>query len=155
MFSESPTTSTPSSVYIPALDANGPALYAQRGIKFPRSLLRTLLVDRKPLHLPDGTILEPPPLDNPGRKVVILGDTSDASSMIPIAMDASILVHESTNAFIPMHITNKVRGLTSRGTVESVRNKAIGRGHSTADMAGDFAKAIHARRLFLNHFSTM
>jgi ribonuclease Z len=70
-------------------------------------------------------------------------------------MDATALVHESTNAHIPRRISEKVRGLGgSKATVESVRTKAIGRGHSTADMAGEFAKKIRARRLYLNHFST-
>jgi ribonuclease Z len=114
-----------------------------------------LLRDRQTLDLPDGTTLEPPPLDIPGRKVVILGDTSDPSAIMPIAMDPSALVHESTNAYIPRRISEKVRGLAnSKGTVDSVRKKAIGRGHSTADMAGEFAKNIRARRLYLNHFST-
>jgi ribonuclease Z len=114
-----------------------------------------LLQDRQTLHLPDGTTLEPPPLDIPGRKVVILGDTNDPSAIMPIAMDPTVLVHESTNAYIPRRISEKVRGLgSSNGTVDSVRNKAIGRGHSTADMAGEFAKKIRAKRLYLNHFST-
>jgi len=141
--------------YIPILDANASSLLSQRNIRNPRSLLRPLLIQRRAVDLPDGTTLEPPPLDMPGRKIVILGDTSDASAMIPLAMDASALVHESTNAYIPRHVSGKVRGLSTRGTVESVRNKAIARGHSTADMAGQFARSIRARRLYLNHFSTM
>ena len=35
------------------------------------------------------------------KKVVILGDTSDASAMEDIAMDPSVLVHEATNAWMP------------------------------------------------------
>ncbi|KIM25064.1 hypothetical protein M408DRAFT_331380 [Serendipita vermifera MAFF 305830] len=155
VFKEVASSSTPASAFIPALDANASSLLIHNRVRNPRSLLRTLLVERKPVHLPDGTTLEPPRLDMPGRKVVILGDTSDSSAMVPIAMDASVLVHESTNMFIPKHVADKVRGVSSRGTVESVRNKAIGRGHSTADMAGEFAAKIRARRLFLNHFSTM
>jgi ribonuclease Z len=117
--------------------------------------MKRILKDRETLNLPDGTVLFPPSLDIPGRKIVILGDTCNSNEMLPIAMDASALVHESTNAYIPKEIVEKVRGLTSsKGTVESVRRKAIDRGHSTADMAGEFAKAIRARRLFLNHFST-
>lgn len=154
MFREHHSSTIGAEAYIPHLDRNAEGLHAQE-IRFPRALLKTILRDRKTLALPDGTVLEPPPLDIPGRKIVILGDTSDASAVEPIAMDASVLVHESTNAYMPKEITDKVKGLgTSKGTVDTVRKKAIGRGHSTADMAGEFAKKIRAKRLYLNHFST-
>lgn len=154
VFREHHSSTIGAEAYIPHLDRNAEGLHAQE-IRFPRALLKNILRDRKTLALPDGTILEPPPLDIPGRKIVILGDTNDASAVEPIAMDASVLVHESTNAYMPKEITDKVKGLgTSKGTVDTVRKKAIGRGHSTADMAGEFAKKIRTKRLYLNHFST-
>lgn len=94
-------------------------------------------------------MIDPPPRDLAGRKLVILGDTSDASAIIPLAQDASLLVHEATNAWLPPALEKRAR-LT---TPAEVREKAISRGHSTPDMAGEFARAIRARRLFLNHFS--
>jgi len=36
-----------------------------------------------------------------------------------------------------------------------VRKKAEGRGHSTPDEVGEFARAINARRVIVNHFSAM
>ncbi|KAG8830666.1 hypothetical protein FRC17_004500 [Serendipita sp. 399] len=154
VFQEKSRSSVSGNVYVPYIEKNASEM-KQAGISNPLSVLKTLLQDRNPVTLPDGMILEPPPLDIPGRKVVVLGDTSDPSGIAPIAMDPSALVHESTNAFIPPHVASKVRGLRGKGTTQIVRTKAISRGHSTADMAGEFAKTIRARRLYLNHFSTM
>lgn len=36
-----------------------------------------------------------------------------------------------------------------------VRKKAEGRGHSTPDEVGEFARTINARRVVVNHFSAM
>ena len=36
-----------------------------------------------------------------------------------------------------------------------VREKAVGRGHSTPDEVGEFARDIRARRVVVNHFSSM
>jgi len=80
----------------------------------------------------------------PGRKVVILGDTCDASSMIPHAQGADLVVHEATNSWIP--------GLDDKSP-KAVQKDTIAHGHSTPEMAGDFARAVHARRLVLTHFS--
>ena len=128
-----------------------PASLLPRGMNDPRSLLSILAHESqsKPVLLNDGTIVEPPPRDIPGRKLVILGDTSDPSAIIPLAQDASLLVHEATNAWLPPALEKRVT-LT---TPAEVREKAISRGHSTPDMAGEFANAIRAQRLLLNHFS--
>mmetsp|Transcript_20310 Transcript_20310/g.45910 ORF Transcript_20310/g.45910 Transcript_20310/m.45910 type:complete len:458 (-) Transcript_20310:270-1643(-) len=69
-----------------------------------------------------------------GRKLVILGDTSNPSAMKPHGLEADLLVHEAT--------------------LESGQEqRAYSYGHSTASMAGAFARAINAARLVLTHFS--
>jgi ribonuclease Z len=68
-----------------------------------------------------------------GRKLVILGDTSDPFGMQAHAMGADLLVHEAT--------------------VEDNPRTARARGHSTPHMAGTVAKALEAKRLVLTHFS--
>jgi ribonuclease Z len=115
---------------LPLLERNRAALAAQ-GVREPRSLLGVLQKKREPITLPDGSVLEPPALSRKGRKIVILGDTYDASTIVPIAMDADLLVHECTNAYLP--------GLDARpeDTEASVRSKAKSRGHSTPEVRAD------------------
>ena len=82
--------------------------------------------------------------------------------------DPSLLVHECTNGVIPnsLHPSLRLQDLGDEGGSESrrlreelkkgeVRKKAMSRGHSTPDEVGHFAKTIRARRVVLNHFSTM
>jgi ribonuclease Z len=80
----------------------------------------------------------------PGRKIVILGDTCDARSLVEEAYGADIVVHEATNAFIPGIDTNSER---------EVQKDAISHGHSTPQMAGQFARMCDAKQLILTHFS--
>eukprot|EP01119_Soliformovum_irregulare_P013101 TRINITY_DN3457_c1_g1_i5.p1 TRINITY_DN3457_c1_g1~~TRINITY_DN3457_c1_g1_i5.p1 ORF type:complete len:302 (-),score=82.35 TRINITY_DN3457_c1_g1_i5:98-1003(-) len=69
----------------------------------------------------------------PGRKITILGDTSDPSNIADLANACDLIVHEST-------------GVT--GNEDIIRS----RGHSTARMAGLFASRIGAKKLLLTHF---
>lgn len=71
-----------------------------------------------------------------GRKVVILGDTSDASILAPAAKDCDILVHESTYC----------------NEYEEVSKL---KGHSTAKMAALTALQFKAKRLILNHIGSI
>lgn len=71
-----------------------------------------------------------PPI--PGRKVVILGDTSDASNIRNEAIDCDILVHEATAG-------------------NEFQQTLISRGHSTPRMAAATAISFNARRLIINH----
>jgi hypothetical protein len=115
----------------PILERNRAALQSE-GIREPRSLIGELQRTRKPITLPDGTVLEPPTLSRPGRKIVVLGDTYDASAIRPLAMGADLLVHECTNVFLP--------GIDAKPneTEESTREKAKSRGHSTPEVRARF-----------------
>ena len=104
-----------------------------------------------PLPMPTAPATTP-------RTVVILGDTSDPSALIPLIKETtqqavSLLVHEATDAYMPPHIDS--RGTTGKNrTHEIVRTKAISKGHSTPAMAGAFARQIAAERLVLNHIGS-
>lgn len=109
----------------------------------PQSTL-SLIKNGQTITLPTGEQLHPP-LPRPGRKIVILGDTSDPSKLIPLSQHANVIVHEATNAYIPE--------LDTGMSYVSVQERAISRGHSTPQMAGKFATACSAKVLLLNHFS--
>jgi ribonuclease Z len=91
--------------------------------------------------LPNGRRIEPEAVRNvhatpeaPPRKAVILGDTSDPGGIAALALDADVVVHEAT---------------CSGGD----RTTALLKKHSTAGMAGQFARTIRAKQLVLTHFS--
>ena len=158
VFSEAPSASR--SVMpeeLDALDRNREALLEQ-GICNPRMLLSRLLRQRESLHLPDGTVLEPPLLDRPGRKVTVLGDTSDATAgltfggMLELAHGSDLLVHECTYAPLLAHgDANVLAGFLL--PPEKATSRALERGHSVPSIVGDFAARIGAGQLVINHFS--
>lgn len=87
----------------------------------------------------------------PYRKLVILGDTHDASAIEPLLRSPppSLLIHEATDAYIPASVDPQ-----ARRKEKDVREKAIAKGHSTPTMAGEFAKRVGAERLVLNHIGS-
>ncbi len=87
--------------------------------------------------LPDGReiiasdYVSPP---RPGKVVTILGDTRRTDASVRLAVNADVLVHESTYGKGDEHIARK-------------------HGHSTNMQAADVAREAGAKRLLLNHVS--
>jgi ribonuclease Z len=121
------------------------------GFKIPMRAMAVIknLPEGSAFTFPDGTVVtqedavEPP---RAGRKVVICGDTADARALTNLAMNADVVVHEATNAYLDFLDKD------SANLVGVMRDSAS-HGHSTPQMAGEFAKAVNAQRLILNHFS--
>eukprot|EP00638_Chattonella_subsalsa_P009308 CAMPEP_0117743804 /NCGR_PEP_ID=MMETSP0947-20121206/6365_1 /TAXON_ID=44440 /ORGANISM="Chattonella subsalsa, Strain CCMP2191" /LENGTH=576 /DNA_ID=CAMNT_0005560599 /DNA_START=188 /DNA_END=1918 /DNA_ORIENTATION=+ len=133
---------------LPHLMRNTKAL-KEAGHRDPMKLMKTFknLGADQSFEFPDGTVItgaEVVTAPRRGRKVVICGDTCDASRLAPVAKGADVVVHEATNA----HLTP-----WDQGTYESTEQNAIAHGHSTPQMAAKFAEKVGARRLILTHFS--
>ncbi|KAI6038978.1 beta-lactamase-like protein [Pisolithus marmoratus] len=123
-----------------------------RHITSARGRLGDVVVDAGPIihRVPClGYVFREPSF--PHRKLAMLGDTCDASSIIPLltSPSPSLLVHEATDAFISSEIDPQAK--RSR---EEVEQKVSARGHSTPAMAGEFAKRVGAERLILNHIGS-
>ena len=107
------------------------------GLGVPKGPLLGQLKAGKDVTLADGRVVKSTDVVGApiqGRKVVILGDTSDSRNMKPLAMDCDVLVHEATHE-------------------DRLRDKAIDCGHSTPAMAAQFAMEVRAKCLILTHFS--
>ncbi|KAG0705215.1 beta-lactamase-like protein [Suillus ampliporus] len=126
-----------------------------RGVTSGTGYWGDVVVDAGPILHRDPCIgyvfHEPNP---PHRKLVILGDTYDASPIIPLIQPSpttpiSLLIHEATDTYISRHIDP-----SARRTKDEVDSKVAARGHSTPVMAGTFAKQIGAQRVVLNHIGS-
>ncbi|GAA5968354.1 hypothetical protein JCM3765_002913 [Sporobolomyces pararoseus] len=173
------------SLYIPHLKnpENVSALKAQ-GISNPLTLMSTLQTSRDPITLPNGVVLTPPEMGGRGRRILILGDTFDATPLLPLVNSLTsdhdtatsptssaspslnhecdsfrnhslldLVVHESTNAYLPLHDPSQSPSKANAPTLESVTTLARDHGHSTPQVAGSFAKLAKTERLVLNHLS--
>eukprot|EP00252_Welwitschia_mirabilis_P004516 TRINITY_DN14852_c0_g1_i1.p1 TRINITY_DN14852_c0_g1~~TRINITY_DN14852_c0_g1_i1.p1 ORF type:complete len:413 (+),score=75.61 TRINITY_DN14852_c0_g1_i1:136-1374(+) len=96
---------------------------------------RELLVQGKHINVKGKKIVPAMVIGPPrqGRKVVFLGDTCGSNSLKSAAYGADVVVHECT---LP----------------EEDAGEAYKKTHSTATMAGRFAKSVNASSLILTHF---
>ena len=136
-------------IALPVIKRNFEAL-KKGGIKDPMKLMEGLkrMSRSDEMTFPDGTVIKGDDVVTEakrGRKVVILGDTNDATGITDIAMEPDLLVHEATNSFL--------KGIDKDTTVDEVHRDTAKHGHSTPQVAGNFAKRVGAKRLVLNHFS--
>lgn len=113
------------------------ASIARRQFQVPQALLKELARNNA-ITRPDGVVVTPEQCAGTRRalprKWVILGDTHDASRILPVAMQCDLLVHEATFA-------------------SAEEAKALQCGHSTPILATRTALALHAQVLILTHFS--
>mmetsp|Transcript_29737 Transcript_29737/g.42444 ORF Transcript_29737/g.42444 Transcript_29737/m.42444 type:complete len:743 (+) Transcript_29737:3709-5937(+) len=99
---------------------------------------------------PDGTVVQVSDVVDPprkGRKLVVMGDTCSGEYIAPLAMDADLIVHEATNAWLREMDGDKY------AYPQLLEKDTFMHGHSTPQMAGVFARRIRAKRLVLTHFS--
>ncbi|KAL3913524.1 MAG: hypothetical protein SGPRY_007953, partial [Prymnesium sp.] len=122
---------------LPLLEKHGISRRALRNIKAGRQI-----------DLPNGEVIRPEDHVQPStqRKFAILSDSRDVPEGAALhARDATLVVHESTNAFTSVDV-NK--------SDAEVHKVARSRGHSTPQMAGRFAQNVNADHLVLTHFSS-
>ncbi|KAF4702461.1 Zinc phosphodiesterase ELAC protein 1, partial [Perkinsus olseni] len=95
------------------------------------------LKEGRDVTLNDGTLIRAVDVigeKTKGRAIAVLQDTCDSSEALPYLEQPELLIHECT-----YH--------------DGMREKAIEFGHSTAAMAGEFARLCGAKVLALTHFS--
>ncbi|KZV98871.1 hypothetical protein EXIGLDRAFT_606383 [Exidia glandulosa HHB12029] len=148
IFQEPHITIPPSKDYVALLHCVSETLFPP-GLRTHADLLRQL-GNGKSVTLAQGRFVLDPFPRIPGRKVVVLGTTSDASPCAELARNADILVHEATVAPI-VETWNGIYVDGVRGEKDTARH-AIKWGHSTPTMAGQFAHRIGARVLVMNYF---
>ena len=104
-----------------------------------------------PIPMPDGSYLQPEDYVAPStqRKLALLSDMRQLkvpASAEPRLRDATLLVHEATNACLGSDLA---RGAKPAAIERAARKH----GHSTPQMAARFARRLGARHLMLTHFS--
>ena len=110
---------------------------AATSLGIPKGPLYGALQRGEHVTLPGGNTVAPDEVlgaPRPGRKIVLTGDTRAAATVLEVAREADVLVHDGTFA-------------------EEERERAEETGHATATQAAELAAAAQARMLVLTHLS--
>ena len=111
---------------------------AARALGVPAGPLYGRLQHGETIALPGGGSVRPEQVlgpARPGRRVVVTGDTRPVRSVLEIANEADVLVHDATFG-------------------EEERERAQDTGHSTAAQAAEIARLAAVRLLVLTHVSS-
>jgi ribonuclease Z len=111
---------------------------AARALGVPAGPLYGRLQHGETIELPGGGSVRPEQVlgpARPGRRVVVTGDTRPVRSVLEIANEADVLVHDATFG-------------------EEERERAQETGHSTAAQAAEIARLAAVRLLVLTHLSS-
>jgi ribonuclease Z len=108
-----------------------------RALGVPEGPLWSKLQHGSAVRLPNGKIVRSeevvgPP--RPGRKIVYSGDTRPIESVVRLARNADLLIHDGT-------------------LDDKLADKAYEDGHSTASQAAEIARKAKVKRLILTHIS--
>ena len=106
-------------------------------LKIPPGPWRGELVNGKAVTLPDGRVINPEMVlgeEQPGTKLVHVGDSGRTDNLLEVARDADALVIEATY-------------------LESEKDLAEQFGHLTAKQAGELAREAGVGTLILTHIS--
>lgn len=109
-----------------------------RDLGVPEGPMWSRLQRGEDITLSDGHIITPqevlgPP--RPGRKIVYTGDTKPCASVIRLAKNADILIHEATFD-------------------DTLQERAMRHGHSTPSQAASIAQRAQVKHLILTHLSS-
>jgi ribonuclease Z len=108
-----------------------------RALGVPEGPLWSKLQHGSAVRLPNGKIVRSEEVvgpQRPGRKIVYSGDTRPIESVVQLARNADLLIHDGT-------------------LDDKLADKAHEDGHSTAGQAAEIARKAKVRRLILTHIS--
>jgi ribonuclease Z len=109
-----------------------------RDLGVPEGPLWSQLQRGENITLASGRLIAPSEVlgsPRPGRKIVYTGDTKPCPSVIRLAKNADILIHDATFD-------------------DALQERAISHGHSTPSQAASIAKRAQVKHLILTHLSS-